>query len=48
MSNRFANMLKETLEQMKEKIDMVNKTWEDEIDVPNVKKIEEIAALAGS
>ncbi|CAG9323473.1 unnamed protein product [Blepharisma stoltei] len=43
MSSRFASILKDTLDQMKEKIEMVNKNWEEEMEVPMLKKLEDFA-----
>jgi hypothetical protein len=42
MSQEFSRMLKETLDQMQEKIEMVNRTWEEELVTPAAKKLEEI------
>jgi len=43
MSQRFAIMLKDTLDQMKDKIELVNKSWKDEMEAPMLKKLEEFA-----
>ena len=37
-------MLKETHDQMKEKIEMVNRNWEEEMETPMLKKLEEFAS----
>lgn len=44
MSQEFAAMLKNTLEQMTEKIELVNKNWEDEMETPMMKKLEDYPA----
>jgi hypothetical protein len=43
MSQKFAKMLKDTLDEMKKKIELVNKSWKDEMEVPMLKKLEEFA-----
>lgn len=45
MSQEFARMLKETLDQMQNKIEMVNRTWEEELITPAAKKLEEISPI---
>ena len=44
MSSDFAEMLKDTLTKMQERIEFANKQWEDENDVNMLKKFEEMAA----
>ena len=43
MSSDFAEMLRETLTKMQERIDMANKQWEDENDANMLKRFEEMA-----
>lgn len=42
MSNEFAEMLKDTLHKMQEKIDMANKQWEEENDANMLKRFEDM------
>ena len=43
MSSDFAEMLKETLSKMQERIEFANKNWEEANDVTMLKKFEEMA-----
>ena len=43
MSSDFAEMLRETLNKMQERIEMANKQWEDENDANMLKRFEEMA-----
>ncbi len=43
MSSEFAEMLRETLHKMQEKIDLANKQWEDENDANMLKRFEDMA-----
>ena len=42
MSSDFAEMLKDTLTKMQERIEFANKQWEDENDANILKKFDEI------
>jgi hypothetical protein len=44
MSSDFAEMLKDTLTKMQERIEFANKQWEDDNDANMLKKIEEMGA----
>lgn len=44
ISNEFADMLKEVLDKMNDKIEIVDSTWENESGVPIIKKLEEFSA----
>ena len=43
MSSDFAEMLRETLNKMKERIETANKQWEEENDASMLKRFEEMA-----
>ena len=43
MSSDFAEMLKDTLDKMKERIEIANRQWEDDNDPSMIKRFEEIA-----
>ena len=43
MSNEFAEMLRETLNKMQEKIDLANKQWEEENNPNMLKRFEDLA-----
>lgn len=43
MSSDFAEMLKDTLNKMQERIEFANKQWEDENDTNMLKRFEEMA-----
>ena len=45
MSARFSEMLKNTLDQMSSKIELVNQNFEEEIEQPMVKKLEEFTKV---
>ena len=47
MANEFAEMLKETLEKMSERIEITNTSWENETGVPIIQRLEEFN-LAGA
>ena len=47
MANEFADMLKETLEKMSERIEITNTSWENETGVPIIQRLEEFN-LAGA
>ena len=42
MSSDFAEMLKDTLTKMQERIEFANKQWEDENDISMLKKFEDM------
>jgi gas vesicle protein len=42
MSSDFAEMLKDTLTKMQERIEFANKNWEDDTDANMLKKFDEI------
>ena len=42
MSSDFAEMLKDTLTKMQERIEFANKQWEDENDISMIKKFEDM------
>jgi len=42
MSSDFAEMLKDTLTKMQERIEFANKQWEDENDISMLKKLEDM------
>ena len=44
MSSDFAEMLKDTLTKMQERIEFANKQWEDDNDAQMLKKFEDMAA----
>ena len=44
MSSDFADMLKDTLTKMQERIEFANKQWEDDNDANMLKKFEDMAA----
>lgn len=44
MSSDFAEMLRDTLEKMKERIESANKQWEEENDANMLKRFEEMAS----
>jgi gas vesicle protein len=44
MSSDFAEMLKDTLTKMQERIEFANKQWEDDNDTNMLKKFEDMAA----
>ena len=44
MSSDFAEMLKDTLTKMQERIEFANKQWEDDNDANMLKKFEEMAS----
>ncbi len=43
MSSEFAEMLRDTLHKMQERIEIANKQWEDENDPNMLKRFEEMA-----
>ena len=43
MSSDFAEMLRDTLHKMQERIEMANKKWEDENDANMLKRFEDMA-----
>lgn len=45
MSTEFTDMLKKTLTNMQQKIELANNQWENENDASNLKRIEEIASV---
>ena len=47
MSHKFAEMLKSTLDQMSQKIELVNQNFEEEIEPTMVKKLEEFTKVPG-
>jgi hypothetical protein len=47
MSARFSEMLKNTLDQMSQKIELVNQNFEEEIEPTMVKKLEEFTKVPG-
>ncbi len=42
MSSEFAQMLKDTLTKMQERIEFANQQWEDENDISMLKKFEDM------
>ena len=47
MSHKFSEMLKSTLDQMSQKIELVNQNFEEEIEPTMVKKLEEFTKVPG-
>ena len=45
MSARFAEMLKNTLDQMSQKIELVNQNFEEEVEPTMVKKLEDFTKI---
>ena len=44
MSSEFAEMLKDTLTKMRERIEFANKQWEDDNDTNMMKRLDDLAA----
>ena len=44
MSSDFAEMLKDTLTKMQERIEFANKQWEDDNDTNMMKRLDDLAA----